>query len=71
VIWREIGFLAYFCAGDVSFWAKNGGWEVGLQGLGKIGREKALKNVRKRLKIFENIRKRSKKLQKSTQKCAF
>jgi len=28
--------------------------------LGKIGKKKALKNVRKRLKIFENIRKYSK-----------
>jgi len=28
--------------------------------LGKIGKKKALENVRKRLKIFENIRKYSK-----------
>jgi len=32
--------------------------------LGKIGKEKALKNVRKRLKIFENIRKRLKIFEK-------
>jgi len=32
--------------------------------LGKIGKKKALKNVRKRLKIFENIRKRLKIFEK-------
>jgi len=30
---------------------------VAKEGLGKIGKKKALKNVRKRSKIFENIRK--------------
>ena len=42
------------------FRAKNGGWGVRLWGLGKIGKVKTFENVRKRLKIFENIQKYSK-----------
>jgi len=34
---------------------KNGGWFVKLWGLGKMGKKKTLKNVRKRLKIFEKL----------------
>ena len=49
-----------FFGGNIGFWAENGGGGVNLWGLGKIGKKKTLKNVRKRLKIFENIRKRSK-----------
>jgi hypothetical protein len=41
------------------FWAKNGGCGVNLQGLGKIGKKKTFKNVRKRSKIFKNIQKYS------------
>jgi len=52
-----LGFFEGVFRGYVGFWGKNGGWFIKLQGLGKIGKKKPLKNVRKRLKIFENIRK--------------
>jgi hypothetical protein len=51
------GFLSFFQGGDVGFWGKNGAWWVNLLSLGKIGKKKTFKNVRKRSKIFENIRK--------------
>ncbi len=53
-------FFEFFLGGDVDFWGKNGAWWVNLQGLGKPGKKKTFKNVRKRSKIFENIRKYSK-----------
>ena len=58
-----MGFWGLFLWGDVGFWVKNGAWQVNLQGLGKIGKAKTFKNVRKRLKtcvkrskIFKNVR---------------
>jgi len=44
-----------FFEGNVGFWGKNGGGFVSLWGLGEIGKKKTLKNVRKRLKIFEKL----------------
>jgi hypothetical protein len=41
------------------FWAKIDGCGVRLWVLGKIGKVKTFENVRKRLKIFENIQKHS------------
>jgi hypothetical protein len=32
---------------DVGFWVKNGGGQVNLKGLGRIGKKKVFKNVRK------------------------
>ena len=49
------GFFEVFFEGDVCFWGKNGVWWVSLWGLGKIGKAETFENVRKRLKIFENI----------------
>jgi hypothetical protein len=59
-IWGEIGVFSRFFRGDVCFWAKNGGWWVNLQGLGKTGKKKTFKNVQKRSKTFKNVQKRSK-----------
>ncbi len=44
---------------DVDFWGKNEGGGVKLQQLGRIGKKKTFKNVRKRSKIFKNIQKHS------------
>jgi len=41
------------------FGGKNGVWWVNLLSLGKIGKKKTFKNVRKRSKTFENIQKYS------------
>ena len=51
----KIGFFGGYFGGDVGFWPKNGGWGVNLRGLGKIGKAETFGNVRKRLKIFENL----------------
>jgi len=39
---------------QVGFWVKNEGGGVSLWGLGKMGKKKVVKNVRK---TFENVRK--------------
>jgi len=39
---------------DVGFWVKNGGWQVGLRGLGKIGKENLFKNAQKLTKSCKN-----------------
>ncbi len=43
--------------GHVGFWVKNKDQGVNLQGLGKPGKKKTFKNVRKRSKTFKNIQK--------------
>jgi hypothetical protein len=50
-----LGFFGVIFQEDVGFWGKNGAWWVNLCGLGKIGKKKTFKNVRKRSKIFKNI----------------
>jgi len=57
---RKMEFFEFFLGGDIGFWGKNGVWWVNLQGLGKLGKKKTFKNVRKRSKIFENVQKYSK-----------
>ena len=49
---------------DVDFWAKNGGWYVRLEGLGKIGKKKSVKKCKKMQENERNCR----KLQKSAWK---
>jgi len=46
------------------FGGKNGAWWVNLLSLGKIGKKKTFKNVRKRSKIFKNIQNLSRNVQK-------
>jgi len=50
-----LGFFEVIFRGDVGFWGKNGVWWVNLLNLGKIGKKKTFKNIRKRSKIFKNI----------------
>jgi len=57
---KKAGKLGVNFGGHVGFWVKNEDQGVNLQGLGRIGRKKTFKNVRKRSKIFENIQKYSK-----------
>jgi len=71
VIWGKTGFFEVIFRGNIGFWGKNGGWLVKLWGLGKIGKKKALKNVQKRLKIFENVQKYSKSCVKYCKKVRF
>ncbi|MBA7672612.1 hypothetical protein ES703_80795 [subsurface metagenome] len=40
----KMGFFEVFSRGDVDFWGKNGGWQVKLYGLGRIGKVKTFKN---------------------------
>ena len=44
---------------------KNGGFGVKLYGLGEIGKDETSENERKRAKIFENVQKMSRNVQKS------
>jgi len=41
---KNVGFLRFFRRGDVGFWGVNQVWWVSLQGLGKIGKKKMVKN---------------------------
>jgi len=54
-ILEKWGFLSFFWVGMLVFGGKNGVWWVNLHGLGKPGKKKTFKNVRKYSKIFKNI----------------
>jgi len=67
-IMKKTGKLGVNFGGHVGFWVKNKDHGVNLQGLGRMGKIKTFKNVRKRSKIFKNVQKYS-KIFKKIRKC--